>query len=236
MITLYTFGPYFGQPDPSPFVYKAMALLKIAQLPFATQVVMSKNLGKAPKGKLPYLTDEGEIIADSTFIRWHIEKKYGYDFERNMTPYERGTAWALEKMLEDNVYWLMVKARWMDDANFAKGPAHFFDALPWPIRNVVIPLVRKKVRSNLFGQGMGRYSPSELLAIATKDLEAVSAILVDKPYLFGDQPSGADATALAFIDSVLCPHFESPARRCAESHPNLVAYVERMKKQYFPDV
>jgi len=34
MITLYTFGRYFGVPDPSPFVIKAMLLLKFAGLPF----------------------------------------------------------------------------------------------------------------------------------------------------------------------------------------------------------
>jgi hypothetical protein len=32
MITLYTFGPYFGLPDPSPFVLKAEILLKMAEL------------------------------------------------------------------------------------------------------------------------------------------------------------------------------------------------------------
>jgi glutathione S-transferase len=83
---------------------------------------------------------------------------------------------------------------------------------------------------------MGRYSPSELLAIATRDIGAVSAILGDKPYLFGPQPCGADATALAFMEGLLCPHFESPVRRCAESYPNVVAYVDRMKKIYFAEV
>ena len=34
MITLYTFGPAFGLPDPSPFVMKAQMLLKLAKLPF----------------------------------------------------------------------------------------------------------------------------------------------------------------------------------------------------------
>lgn len=236
MITLYTFGPYFGLPDSSPFVHKAMALLKIAQLPFATQVVSPKNLGKAPKGKLPYIEDDGEIIADSTFIRWHIEKKYGYDFDKMLSDYERGTAWALEKMLEDNLYWILVQSRWMEDANFAKGPAHFFDGLPWPVCNMVRSAVRKKVKSNLFGQGMGRYSPNELLAIASKDIHAVAAILGDKPYLFGLQPCGADATALAFLEGLLCPHFESPVRSCAESFPSVVAYVERMKKRFFAEV
>ena len=236
MITLYTFGACFGLPDASPFVHKAMALLKIAQLPFTTQVVSPKNLGKTPKGKLPYIEDDGEIIADSSFIRWHIEKKYGYDFDKALSSYERGIAWALEKMLEDNAYWILVQTRWMDDANFAKGPAHFFDALPWPVRNMVRSAVRKKVRSNLYGQGLGRHSPSELLAIATRDISAVSVILGDKPYLFGNEPCGADATALAFMEGLLCPHFESPVRCCAESHSNLVAYVERMKKRYFSEV
>ena len=30
MITLYTFGPKFGLPDPSPFCMKALVLLKMA--------------------------------------------------------------------------------------------------------------------------------------------------------------------------------------------------------------
>jgi len=33
MITLYSFGPAFGLPDPSPFVTKAATLLKMAGLP-----------------------------------------------------------------------------------------------------------------------------------------------------------------------------------------------------------
>jgi hypothetical protein len=36
MIILYTFGPYFGLPDPSPFVMKAEVLFKMANLPFET--------------------------------------------------------------------------------------------------------------------------------------------------------------------------------------------------------
>jgi Glutathione S-transferase N-terminal domain len=78
MITLYTFGPYFGLPDTSPFVIKAMLLLKFAGLEYGED---RGGYGKAPKGKLPYLDDDGLIVADSTFIRFHIEKKYGFDFD-----------------------------------------------------------------------------------------------------------------------------------------------------------
>ena len=78
MITLYTFGPYFGLPDASPFVTKAMLLLKFSGLPYEEN---RHGYSRAPKGKLPYIADDGIIIADSTLIRFHIEKKYGFDFD-----------------------------------------------------------------------------------------------------------------------------------------------------------
>ena len=64
MITLYTFGPAFGLPDPSPFVMKAEVLLKMAKLPYRTEKV--SNPGKAPKGKIPYIDDVGSEIRPSS--------------------------------------------------------------------------------------------------------------------------------------------------------------------------
>ena len=58
-LTLYTFGPHFGLPDPSPFVMKADLLLKMSGLPYATD---SRGFRKAPKGKLPYLRDGDALV------------------------------------------------------------------------------------------------------------------------------------------------------------------------------
>jgi glutathione S-transferase len=96
MITLYSFGPGFGLPDPSPFVTKAEVLLKMAELPYRSDTTGFK---KAPKGKLPYIDDGGEIISDSTFIRWHLERKYNIDFDRGLLAEQRSIAWAFEKMM-----------------------------------------------------------------------------------------------------------------------------------------
>ena len=131
MITLYSFGPAFGLPDPSPFVSKAELLLKMARLPYT---IDTHGFRKAPKGKLPYIVDDGEAVADSTFIRWHLEKKYHIDFDRGLNAEQRAIAWAFEKMLEDHLYWAVVKDRWLNDANFAKGPRKFFRGLPAPIQ------------------------------------------------------------------------------------------------------
>jgi Glutathione S-transferase N-terminal domain len=54
----------------------------------------TEGFSKAPKRKLPYIDDEGKRIADSTFIRWHIEKKYGFDFDRGYQRRQQGSGGA----------------------------------------------------------------------------------------------------------------------------------------------
>ena len=233
MITLYTFGPAFGLPDPSPFVTKAEVLLKMAGLPYT---VDTHGFSKAPKGKLPYIADDGETIPDSTFIRWHLEKKYHIDFDRGLDAEQRAIAWAFEKMLEDHLYWAVVKDRWLNDANFAKGPRIFFRGLPAPIRSLVAAKVRRQIRQRLDGQGMGRHSAEEIAALATRSIDATADFLGAKPYMMGDTPTGLDATAFAFAAGTLCPMFETPIRPAAERHDNLKAYVDRMMAQFYPDL
>ncbi|TAK90530.1 MAG: glutathione S-transferase family protein [Burkholderiaceae bacterium] len=230
MITLYTFGPAFGLPDPSPFVVKAEMLLKMAAVPYQTD---TRGFPRAPKGKLPYLHDEGALIPDSTFIRLHLEEKHQFDFDHGLSKEQRGIAWAVEKLLEDNLYWTVVDARWMVDENFAKGPALFFRKIPWPMRPVLTKMIRGKIKRSLWGQGMGRHKRAEIELLAAKGIDAVAAVLGDKPYLMGEQPCGADATAFAFMQSGLCPHFDTPIRAAIERHANLVAYVERVKQRYY---
>lgn len=232
MITLYTYGPYFGLPDPSPFVMKAEVLLKMAGLPYETD---TGGFNKAPKGKLPYIDDDGAIIADSTFIRMHIEKTYGFDFDAGLSRQNRAIAWAFEKMCEDHLYWVGLHARWMVDANFNKGPRRFFDSAPAPLRPLVVAMVRRQVRRNLWGHGMGRHTTAEMEELAARDIGAIADFLADKPYLMGEAPCGADATVFPFMAHALCPLFETAILTCTEQRPNLVAYRDRLMAQYFPE-
>ncbi len=232
MITLYTFGPAFGLPDPSPFVMKAEMLLKLSGLPHETN---TKGFGKAPKGKLPYIDDDGERVADSTFIRLHFEKKYGIDFDHGLSPEQRGAAWALEKMAEDHLYWTLVHARWMVDANFAKGPAAFFNRVPSIVRPVIVAVVRRKVGQSLKTHGIGRHTRAEIATLGLRAVAAMADYLGDKPYFAGEAPAGVDATMFAFTAGALCPTFELPIRTAAESYRNLKDYVGRMTGRFYPD-
>jgi glutathione S-transferase len=233
MITLYTFGPAFGLPDPSPFVTKVEVLLKMAGLPYRADTT---GFRKAPKGKLPYIDDDGEKVADSTFIRFHIEKKYGIDFDRGLDQEQRAIAWAFEKLAEDHLYWALVEARWVDKANFNQGPRNFFGAVPAPMRPFVIAMVRRQVLKNLHAQGMGRHSRAEIGSLATRGIDAVASYLGQKSCFMGSEPSGVDATIFAFVAGLLCPTFDTPLRTATERHDNLKRYVGRMTARYYPEL
>jgi glutathione S-transferase len=75
-------------------VTKAEVLLKIPELPYHTS-----GFRTTPKGKLPYIDDDGGIVADSTFIRGHLQKKYNIDFDRALSGEQRAITWAFEKMM-----------------------------------------------------------------------------------------------------------------------------------------
>jgi glutathione S-transferase len=219
----------FGLPAISPYVMKTDVQLKMAGLPYEVRPARPQD---SPKGQVPFIDDGGERIADSTFIRAHLEEKYGIDLDEGLSDAERAHAWAIERMLENHFSWAaIVHARWLSPENFAKGPAHFFDGAPDAVREQVI----ERVRANYHAVGFGRHSELEAETLACHTLRALAAILADKPYLFGAQPCGVDATAFAMLAGTMTPFFESRLRERAEQFPTLVAYVDRMMARFYPE-
>jgi Glutathione S-transferase N-terminal domain/Glutathione S-transferase, C-terminal domain len=231
MITLYTFGPMFGLPDPSPFCMKGEILLKMSGLPYRMD---HSGFQKAPKGKQPYMDDAGTKVADTTFMRWHLETAHGIDFDPGLTAEQKATAWAFEKFLEDHVYWGIVRDRWVTGDNFDKGPRRYFDAAPALIRPLVVAKIRRDNTRTLWGQGIGRHSTQEAERLTIHGVEALSDFLSRKPFLMGDAPCGADATAFSFVAGLLCPLFDGPITRAAMARANLVAYRDRGMAKWYP--
>jgi glutathione S-transferase len=231
MIILYGSGPMFGLPHASPFVMKAEILLKMSGLPYRNE---EANLRKAPKGKMPWIEEDGKLIADSAFIRMHLEEKHGIDFSGGYGMRELAVGWALEKMLEEHVYWFNSNDRWLNDENFFKGPVHFFDEVPGLIRPLVVKIVRRQVRKNSHAQGTGRHSAAERLALGKKAVDAVSAILGEGKYMLGSRVCATDAAAYGALLSLTCPLFTSQLRDYAETKGNVMAYLGRMTAAFYP--
>jgi glutathione S-transferase len=232
MIILYGFGQGFGLPEISPFVTKTEVQLKMAGLAYRKERAMPPA---SPKGQLPFIDDNGQSIADSTFIRAHIERKYGFDFDAGLDLQRRAQAWAFERMIEHHVYWALIGGRWVDPENFAKGPAHFFDGAPEHVREKLREDAQFRVAENYLLSGLGRHAPDDDIDLSVRSLFALSVQLGDKPYLMGDRPCGTDATAFGALAGILTPFFNTQLRQRAQQFPNLIAYVDRMMLEHYPD-
>jgi glutathione S-transferase len=231
MIRLHQFAPAFGLPNASPFCMKLETYLRMAGLPYET--VNDGNVLKAPKGKLPWIDDDGTRVADTSFIIEHLKRTYGDPLDAGLSPKLRAQATAFQRLFEENLYWAVVHTRWADPQGWRATRQAFFGTLPAPLRGIVSRLARRGLLAELRGQGMGRHSEAEIHAIGCRDVTAVADFLGDQSYMLGDAPSSLDATAYAFLANLLWAPVDTPIRRHAAARPTLEAYCQRMKARYW---
>lgn len=231
MIRLVQFAPAFCLPNASPFCMKLETYLRMAALPFET--VNSGDVLKAPKRKLPYIDDDGTIVADTSFVIEHLKRRYGDPLDAALSPAQRAVATAFQRLFEENLYWAVVHTRWADPQGWAKTSEAFFAALPVPLRWLVPPLARRGMLGQMRGQGMGRHAVNEIHAIGCRDVSAIADFLGDKPFMLGDAPTSIDATAYAFLANLIWVPFDSPIQRQALARPAIEAYCQRMKARYY---
>src|SRR6187431_1840344 len=109
--TLFGWGPMFGARGPSPFVLKSDIQLQMLGVRFERAIA---DLDAVTKHKAPYVRDGEQIIEDSTFIRAHFERKVDRNLDAKLTREQCAAAWALERLLEDRLYFIMVHERWLE--------------------------------------------------------------------------------------------------------------------------
>lgn len=233
MIKLFQFEPAFGLPNASPFCMKLETYLRMAGLPFEMPPFTVRDLQRAPKGKLPYIEDNGRTIADSTFIVDHLKATYGDKLDAWLTREQAAVALAFQRLIEENLYWAVVHTRWTEPKGWALTRPAFFDKLPGPLKWIVPPLARRGLGKEMHGHGMGRHAPDEILAIGRRDITALADFLGDEPYFMGEQPCSLDATAYAFIANLNWAPVESNLKQHARQYPQLEAYCRRMRARYY---
>lgn len=211
---------------------KVEGVLKKSGLEYITQTINDPR--GAPKGKLPYIDDNGTIIADSSLIFKHLAQHHGIDFDQHLSPLDKARSHALTTMLEEHYYWSLIYTRWIDERYWPQTREAFFGHLP-PVVNKLVPqLVRKGMKDQIWQHGLGRHNEEDIYAMGVEDLDTVATYLGEKPYLMGSKLSNADFTALAFIANTLTTPETSPLRRAIHSSPILMDYYQRVYAELFP--
>lgn len=225
MITLYTFAAGFGQLSYSPFCTKAAWLLNLSCENWTRHNLHDPR--KMPHGKLPAIRlADGSIVPDSDNIRTHLEK-LGHDFDAGLSARDKAVSRAFIRMAEEHIYFHQVMDRWGDDANWNVIRKEYFAFLPALVRGFVTAKLRKDLMNNMIGIGLGRLSVQQRLGRVEADLVAITTQLDDRPYLFGNAPTAADASVGAIIGGIIAAPVPTPLSRRVSDDPVLRAYAAR---------
>lgn len=231
MITLYQFPPMWGLPNVSPFCMKVETYLRMANIPYQSKYV--RNPTKAPKGKLPYIEDGDEVISDSSFIINYLKQKYGDALDRNLTPLQNAEKLAMQRLMEEHLYWIILYFRWIDPRTWDDVKNAFFGKLPFYLKWYIPNKVRNYMQQQLYFQGMGRNTTDEVFELGAADLKDITIFMGGNKFIFEDQPTSLDATAYAFLANIIEAPLEIPLKKHALEMKNLVEYCRRMKQQYY---
>ena len=232
MIKLYSFGSNFGVADASPFVLKVDAYMRMAGIQFKN-IASLENLRKAPKGKLPFIDDSGEIIADSQAIIAHFKQKSEQDLDKGLSDEQKAVCYLVTKSLDENFYFVLLYYRWFIDDNWIITKEAFFADLPFPLKYFVPGLIRKQVVKALKGQGISRHTNEEIQQILRSSLQSLSDLLGSRNYFFSDKPSSLDATAFAFLAQFILVDLDDQYNQIAREYETLVAYCDRINAEFY---
>ena len=231
MIEFFKFPSQFGMRDASPFVLKLETYLRLSGLEYNTNLVMDPR--KAPKGKLPYITDGDETIADSSLCITYLKAKYGNPLGEGFSPQQHAIGHAVKTMFEERTYWVLVNDRWMDKDNQIVIRDAWFGAIPVFIRGFIFGKIIKSMKRDMHGHGIGRHTDEEIFALGLADIKAFESVLGDKAYLLGDSPSEYDASCYGLLANFMAKPFPNVISRYIGSSKTITDYISRVEKRAF---
>jgi hypothetical protein len=153
-VDLHQFAPAWGI-NPSPFCNKVETYFRLTGVTFRA---VPSDPSTAPKGKLPYIVDQGRQIPDSGQIIAHLQAVRGDPLDGDLNAKQRALGHLLRRTCEESLYFALCYSRWIDEANWPIVRQAFFGGLPPAIEAQVATQTREGVARALQGQGYGRHS------------------------------------------------------------------------------
>jgi glutathione S-transferase len=224
MLTLYSYPELFGVADNNGYGLKVFAFLRLCHVPFRHKHIVDAS--SAPRGQLPYITDDGETIGDSETIIAFLISKYQLTIDEGLTQAQRDTSHLIARMLDD-LYWVMSYSRWKDERFWPL----FRDALLRQCPSLTEAALEKARAFNFqryYYQGIGRYEPDAALARGLADLAVLADLVPADAYLHGLKPTTIDAGIYGFIANIYFYDIETPLKQFVVAHQNLVRHCETM--------
>ncbi|CAL8096548.1 unnamed protein product [Orchesella dallaii] len=207
---------------------KVHTYLRMTQIPY-------KIDGKdpfGPKGKAPWISLNGEHVADSEFIIAYLNRKCNKDLNKEHSVDQLALGTAVRVMLEDQFSWGMALERFVfNPQEFRKvfGKNLLYDT-------IILTFGGSVAYKRAVAQGIGAHSREEIEGIVSKNLRAVSSLLGDKKYILGDMPCQDDCAIFGQLGQAVWGLPNSNYEKLVHSElTNLRDYCFRIKDLYYAD-
>lgn len=189
---------------------------------------MSKTVKRVnPTGKLPCLEENGQFIADSTDIAYHLERQYPQQPVIPQEPAEQALVHVLEDWADESLYFYEMHMRFGLPNNGQRniprmlvnnrGLSHWF-------LSKVLP---KGILSVTKNQGVGKKSVKQLVIDIDRHFVAVDKLLINSDWLVGDQLTLAD---LAVFSMFNCLKDAEQALACLQQYPRIETWMDNVRK------
>jgi len=210
-------------PNASPFVLKVQTFMRMANIKYEMDTIDFFGA----KGKSPWISINGQHVADSEFIIEFLTKKFDVRLSKSHSEKQLATASSLRIMLDEHFIWgLALERVW--DFHTSRKVTDF----PRPLFLYVKWLVRRRSKA----QGVGLHSKEDVERIMTKDLRIVSTILGNQKFICGDEPCEFDAGIWSQLAQCVWGLPGSRYETLLNGEcSNLKDYAIRMKERYWKD-
>jgi glutathione S-transferase len=220
MIALYSYPELFGVADNNGYGLKVFAFMRLAGVPFSHEHIF--DVSAAPRGQLPYITDDGEAIGDSEIIIAHLISKYRLTIDAKLSAQQHDTSHLVIRMLDD-LYWVMSYSRWKDERYW---PA-FRNALMREHPSLTEDGLLKAREFNLqryYYARIGRFAPNDAYARGLADLRVLANLIPVQGYVHGSKPTSIDAGIYGFLANIYFFDIDTPLKQFVTSQQNVVRH------------
>lgn len=170
--------------------YKGLAYKKIEVTPGVGQLDLYRMAGQR---QVPVIKDEKTVVGDSTAIAKYLEKTYPDRPLLPTDPKQKALCWMMEEWADESIG---LKGRTALIGTFSKNSAFRKAVLPNSTPSFLKDLVGAVPGDMLSvlgtGVGFGPDAVKSAIEGLRQDLEVLSTLLVDQPFLLGDAPTLAD--------------------------------------------
>ena len=179
-----------------------------------------------PRGRVPSLIIDGEIIVDSTDILTALDQRFPGEPLTPSDPVEKAQAKLFEDWADEVLYFYVGWLRWGVDANFERMRSERLSRLPWPMRWILPPIARRIARGRFRAQGVGLKGEEVVRRELVECLDALEVLLGGKTYLVGERLTRADLAVAAIVDQMSDARLTPEVANECQSRPAIVTWLD----------